>query len=98
MKRYSLTHTTTLMDVLNTDDINLYDLEWLQLRNCQAWYIKGWFTDNSTGEIKEGYFLQSYNTLVAFIDINERKVYEPVKYSPTTSRQVTWFKRDVGIE
>lgn len=95
MKRYALTHTSNLMNALNTDEISLDDMQWVQLRSCQAWYIKGWFTDNSTGEIKEGYFLQSYNTLVAFIDIKERKVYDPVKYSPTTSRQVTWFTRDV---
>ena len=59
-----------------------YSGEWSQLRHCHAWY--GYITRNYI-------VLKSYATIVAVLDLREDVVYELGKWSPTTSRQVTWF-------
>ena len=60
--------------------------EFEQLRSCQAWYA-----ENSRYII-----LQSYYHIVSVFDKQTGILYEN-KFSRTTSRQQTWWKRDAGI-
>ena len=82
MKRYPLNRNTKISNYVNT-----FGLEWKQLRSCQAWY-----TENSRYSI-----LQSYSTLVSVLDKQTGILYED-KFSVTTSRQQTWWKRAIDIE
>lgn len=96
MKPYKLIYTKDLKLLLEADKIVLYEDSVQQLRNCQAWIYKGYYIKAFSGEIIPATFLQSYNTLVACVESDDRFTC-PRKYSPTTSKQVTWFKRDIGI-
>ena len=102
MKRYTLTHTDSMYNWLSDNLFTLtvvdYDAS-EQLRSCQAWMIP--FTmvcDYDRDEVWEGYLLQSYNTIVSFVAESSNGEILTVrlgKWSPTTSRQQTWFERDV---
>lgn len=67
-----------------------------QLRNCYAWSMNGEMYDKETGEIKKAIFLQSWWTIVAVIV--DDKCHTWKKYSSSTSRQITWFKRQFNCD
>ena len=82
MKRYGLNNNYKIAAYLNFQSD-----EWQQLRSSQAWHA-----ENSRYAV-----LQSYTTLVSVFDKQTGILYEN-KFSPTTSRQQTWWKRAIDIE
>ena len=60
--------------------------DWTRFNYCQAWISDEIF--NSAYGITFR-LVKSYNTIVALIDITNKKYYEIGKYSRTTSKQVT---------
>ena len=62
-----------------------------QLNSCQAWIHEAYVVDKGTGEFIPALVLQSYETLVCIKIGNDYHVTR--KYSTTTSKQVTTFKR-----
>ena len=102
MQRYSLNYTEAIYRWLAENDFTLVVVDYdasVQLRSCQAWMIP--FTmvyDNDRDDVWQGYLLQSYNTIVSFVaesSDGEILTVRLGKWSPTTSRQQTWFERDV---
>lgn len=99
MKRYSITDKTDLTNFMLNHHFNYIkgnENEVRQLRNCQAWIIPV-IISNEDNEVYHGWLLQSYNTLVA-ISIKNKDESLTIKeafrkYSPTTSKQTTWFFR-----
>lgn len=68
---------------------------WKQLRSCTASVC--YIVDNETGEIL--YFvLRSYNTIVAFIEVNTDTLYDFLRYAygytATSAQHIAKFDRD----
>lgn len=98
IKRYSLTNREDLQKFIDDEGFEFMKLNEnhvSQLRNCQAWIIPVYAIKKE--RIYTGYVLQSYYTAVAIsircYDNNDDIRIAFNKYSPTTSKQTTWFFR-----
>lgn len=96
MKRYTLTNREDLQKFIDDEKFEFMKLNEdhaTQLRNCQAWIIPVYAIRKD--KVYTGYVLQSYYTAVAISircdDDDIRVAFD--KYSPTTSKQTTWFFR-----
>jgi hypothetical protein len=76
-RRFIMDAVKKAKEVMGSPDAML--MQWTRFRSCQAW----------TGMCMGYTFIKSYQTIVAIIDHDERKLYELGKYSQTTSKQVT---------
>ena len=95
MKQYSIIHTDDLNKTLWDNGYVLYALTSQavrQLRSCQARVLDGQAINRDTNELVNITVLQSYNTLVAY-KMNGKTI-RCGYYSPTTSRQTSWFSRE----
>ena len=99
MKRETVTDRTDLQDFMIRNGFNFIHYnnnDVKQLRNCQAWIIPV-IVSGRDNIPYHGWILQSYSTLVAISLKNQddsiqiREAFR--KYSPTTSKQTTWFFR-----
>lgn len=92
MKQYPIINSDDLKEYLKKYNRKLIKINdgAKQLRNCQAWEINVEILNNSTGELKTYKALQSYYTIVALWN---GVLHTWRKYSPTTSRQITWWSR-----
>ena len=95
MERYNITHDYLLE---GTKDLTPFDIvylkhNWKQFKSCQVWYCDCKVTNKNTGELLNGYILQSYGTYACLYIPRENLVIR-LKYSTTTSKQITqWLKQ-----
>lgn len=96
MQRYILLHTNKFDEMLKNNFMKINSIKFAkskQVKSMQCWEIPGYLEDEVTGELFEVSFLQSYNTLVAVAFVDSHEVWVAGKWTPTTSRQVTIWKR-----
>lgn len=94
MKPYYITNTKDFQDYLHYRGYELLDIntfKYRQIRNCQAWELSAKIKHNDSNQVYTIPILQSYKTIVAYALYGE--VWTWKKYSPTTSRQITFWKR-----
>lgn len=94
MKQYKIEKTSQFFDYLDKNEMELVDMDVFgkQVNSMQCWEIKGKIKD-ALGDIWDIMILQSYNTLVAFIDLEGKDLYIIDKFSRTISKQITIWSR-----
>lgn len=94
MLQYEIKETTQFIDYLDKNELQLVEMEneGKQINNMQCWEIKGKIKD-ALGDVWDIMILQSYYTLVAFIDLEGKDLYIIDKFSRTTSKQITIWSR-----
>lgn len=99
MKAYDIKDEVDMIEYLENTKYQVIEIKTgnkTQLRNCYAWTMNGEIYDKETGELKKAIFLQSWWTIVAVIVDDVCHTWK--KYSRSTSRQITWFKRQFNCD
>lgn len=97
MRQYPINHKEELFEAIKKHykdmDMNIFynmfyenDFEVNQIKSCQAWILKDKFGNK---------YLQSYNTIVSVKFSDETNVLSLGKWSVTTSRHQSFFKRNI---
>lgn len=94
MKQYQIEKIADFYKYLDRKELELIEIKVIgsQVKSMQCWELKGKIKDKM-GNVSNIVILQSYYTLVAFINLKDYTLHTWKQYSPTTSRQITIWSR-----